>query len=1001
MGSIRGFGSFVFLSFIRPDESRSDNAEDNLEIKSPFRQAMIDTFPKSFLTGKKHSINNTLDNSDEPFPVSYAFLFYLLVYIDSADLLERKEKIKKTEIFLTFFKFIISAPLGILQFFTEVFPLTISLWCAQTIHSENSALIKKIAAGIVGGVANIWYFLGRIFTSPSESISIAGQEKQGGLIGRLLVLMFVIFLHVLITAAIVNLLIASGPLSPFFITLANTIAINAPWFNTIGVAFSTFVLPTWGAVLGGGSTLLNIVLASTFFLTPIGVIIKSLIRNVAINGFNFKKKLTLEYFSSDNSEEDEGAKTPNKEEQQDILKENNTWTEDNITSPSITQNHAPEPPALIEKLPKDILNIIIKLLPLKDLFSIVKLNKFFKNFMEKNFDFSVDFSRFFQASFFYRKIVALYPNVLPQDIVGSTKKMRYIFDSFKGSNNWSEDEYTDYKNTLKFYYKQIHDKNTDSLPIQCRYLLAIILNDNCIGANVHTLNALFEYDGSKISLNKCATLLKRQDHQKLKIELQDIQVLRQELQKSELKIKRQQTKNFENKLTKTSLLYLIEPLDLVKCDNYGRSLLAWAKFLGRDNLLKYFFDIFLKTNEPLKDYGRYLDPVKTLFLACLCGQTDVVLDLFKPNNPHEYNTNTLNTLARGYENLSFLAAACFGGHFEIVELLIKTGARTDTFIFDDNNPLAIACKNGHIEIVNLLLLNKNTIVNPRATSVVGSTPLYHACFSGNAEIVGLLIDKGAEITNQFNDKHPLYIACEKGYFELVKLLLKNSKFEPEAISQLFSFACECNHLEIVEFLLKEHEAQISTSENEYRRLLNNACALGHFEIARLFLDKGKKAKLVDDFFSTALYHVCKNGHCKMLELFFSLEGRNLYDIDLNHKDIKGNTFLSIACEYYRFHVVEKLLALGANPNTYNVEGKTPLDIACQKNHPYIVKPLLDKGAIPNQKLLNKTDNKDIKELLKAALENQEKVKPKQTPETSASTEPTSVTPLQTSLLINS
>ena len=56
------------------------------------------------------------------------------------------------------------------------------------------------------------------------------------------------------------------------------------------------------------------------------------------------------------------------------------------------------------------------------------------------------------------------------------------------------------------------------------------------------------------------------------------------------------------------------------------------------------------------------------------------------------------------------------------------------------------------------------------------------------------------------------------------------------------------------------------------------------------------------------------------------------DVDIDHKDILGNTSLHYACENGNFAVVEMLLEAGANGNLKNDEGLTAVDTAAEKSH---------------------------------------------------------------------
>lgn len=75
-------------------------------------------------------------------------------------------------------------------------------------------------------------------------------------------------------------------------------------------------------------------------------------------------------------------------------------------------------------------------------------------------------------------------------------------------------------------------------------------------------------------------------------------------------------------------------------------------------------------------------------------------------------------------------------------------------------------------------------------------------------------------------------------------------------------------------------------------------------------------------------------------------------IDINHKDKKGNTYLTKCIKETRYKSAEWLIKKGADISIKNDDGKTAINIAIEKNSLPIVKGLLDLGKIDvNQKIL--------------------------------------------------
>jgi len=90
--------------------------------------------------------------------------------------------------------------------------------------------------------------------------------------------------------------------------------------------------------------------------------------------------------------------------------------------------------------------------------------------------------------------------------------------------------------------------------------------------------------------------------------------------------------------------------------------------------------------------------------------------------------------------------ACFGGHVEVVELLIKRGANINLPDCDGWTPLMYARE--HVKIINLLIKYGADI---ESRTHYGSTALYLACKTLNSECIEKLLENGANIDVCDND----------------------------------------------------------------------------------------------------------------------------------------------------------------------------------------------------------------------------------------------------------
>ena len=117
-----------------------------------------------------------------------------------------------------------------------------------------------------------------------------------------------------------------------------------------------------------------------------------------------------------------------------------------------------------------------------------------------------------------------------------------------------------------------------------------------------------------------------------------------------------------------------------------------------------------------------------------------------------------------------LGLACFFGHFETAEYLIKAGALINS---PSNNslhaaPIQSAAAAGHLEIVRLLIQHG---ADPNVREQGGYTPLHAAAQNDDEEMIRTLLFGGADLNiKSKDDKTPLDLAMEAGHAKATLLL---------------------------------------------------------------------------------------------------------------------------------------------------------------------------------------------------------------------------------------
>ena len=176
---------------------------------------------------------------------------------------------------------------------------------------------------------------------------------------------------------------------------------------------------------------------------------------------------------------------------------------------------------------------------------------------------------------------------------------------------------------------------------------------------------------------------------------------------------------------------------------------------------------------PVMLAAYYQHPALASFLA----DKSLSLTIFEASATGKFN-HVMRMLARepklvnAYAEDGFqpLGLACFFGHYEVVEYLVKAGASVNAHSQNDLKvtPLQSAVAARHSKIVALLLEHG---ADPNVRQEGGFTPLHAAAQNGDADIIRILLFGGA-ILNSKNDegKTPFDLAAEAGNTKAKTLL---------------------------------------------------------------------------------------------------------------------------------------------------------------------------------------------------------------------------------------
>ncbi|OAA45089.1 Pfs, NACHT and Ankyrin domain protein [Beauveria brongniartii RCEF 3172] len=278
---------------------------------------------------------------------------------------------------------------------------------------------------------------------------------------------------------------------------------------------------------------------------------------------------------------------------------------------------------------------------------------------------------------------------------------------------------------------------------------------------------------------------------------------------------------------------------------------------------------FLKEEATFQRWARLCEPWKDhpsppqgfgLYYACLFGLLATARDLIG---------NGASVSMQGGQFGNALQAASYGGHRDVIQLLLDKGADINEKGGKYGNALQAALSKGYRDIVQLLL-DKGADINAQG-GIHGNALQAASSYRGYRDIIQLLLDKGADINAQGGiNQNALQAASYKGHQEIVQLLLdRGADINAQGYGGYHSNAlqaasCAC-HKEIVQLLL-DKGADVNTQGGYYGNALQAASIAGHQEIVQLLLNKGADVNAQGGVYGNALEAALDRGHQEILQL---------------------------------------------------------------------------------------------------------------------------------------
>jgi ankyrin repeat protein len=291
--------------------------------------------------------------------------------------------------------------------------------------------------------------------------------------------------------------------------------------------------------------------------------------------------------------------------------------------------------------------------------------------------------------------------------------------------------------------------------------------------------------------------------------------------------------------------------------------LILSAYYGRTEIVKLLLDKitenakYIKDEKELKEYNdKYLNAIDTDVKTALIwasknnnvGALKLILDKIIENRKYikdeeeleKYNNKYLN--AKDSDGKTALIYASENGYTKIIELLIDSGADINKKDGEyGKTPIMWAMKNKELgkEVVELLI-KKGARLDK--TSNDGGTVLMYAVLYKQIEIVELLINIGVDLNEKDNYGFTaLMTAVHNRYTNIAEFLIKrgadiNQKDNKGRTALMW--AADYNSVEIVELLLK-NGAKVDDTDNEGKTALDYA---KKDEIKKLLLEAMEKQK---------------------------------------------------------------------------------------------------------------------------------------------------------------
>lgn len=362
-------------------------------------------------------------------------------------------------------------------------------------------------------------------------------------------------------------------------------------------------------------------------------------------------------------------------------------------------------------------------------------------------------------------------------------------------------------------------------------------------------------------------------------------------------------------------------VDIGKRDEHGRDALWFAVANGHDEVVKLFVDMDGYEIDQPDDEGR--TP-----LACAVQENHVSTARLL------LRTSRVNPNSMTRHKETPLIIAVDRGLLDMVNELLTAedlNLNAGRLFLTLEDALILSVRKKNVDIF-MSLLKSGKPVNLSAAERVGYTAVHELVLKGFDKTLLMLLESREVKVDTFNNGGltPLAEAVFWGRISTCRILLEKGKADANlgdgTLGGPLEIAASHGHTALLKFLLEEGKAEVDgiSPERSHTPLLKAALE-GHLEAVRLLLQKGADPHRPDGIHGGTALHVAIRSTDRTYDIVQELLKHAHVNIEL--KDNKGRTPLSVAASKTDPRFAQMLLDKGADLYSEDETGMTPIDWA--------------------------------------------------------------------------